>query len=86
MAKKAREEKSESAPRSRVTLLIPTELLEEMRDAVVHLSGPPDRLTLARFVEEACRRELARLRSKHTGGKAFPRRTAELRAGRPIGS
>jgi len=51
---------------------------------VVFLAGPPARLTLAGLAETALRRELERLKKTHNGGKAFPRREAELRGGRPV--
>ena len=41
--------------RSRITVELPAELVEECRDAVVFLSGPPDRLTMAGLVREALR-------------------------------
>jgi hypothetical protein len=72
--------------RTHTTLHLPESLINEVRDAVVHLSGPPERMTLARFAEDAFQAELARLKDKHTGGKRFPRRRGELRPGRPIGS
>jgi hypothetical protein len=62
------------------------EVFEEARDAVVYLSGPPVRLTLAALAERALRRELDRLKKAHTEGKDFPRRRGRLRSGRPIGS
>jgi hypothetical protein len=71
---------------TRANLRLSTPLIEEVRDAVVYLSGPPVRLTFARFTEEAFRRELERLQAKYAGGKPFPRRKSELRPGRPIGS
>ena len=73
-----------SAPRVRATL--PLDLVEEARNATVALSGPPTRLTLARLVETAVRREVERLRHTHHGGEPFPPRSADLVGGRPIGS
>jgi hypothetical protein len=61
-------------------------LVEEARNATVALSGPPTRLTLARLVEDALRREIKRLRDAHNAGSPFPRRDAELAGGRPIRS
>ena len=72
--------------KTRATFHIPITLLEQTRDAVVALSGPPVRLTLARLVETALRRELDRLRRAHGGGKPFPPHGSPLRGGRPIGS
>ena len=70
----------------RATFHIPADLIDECRNAVVHLSGPPERLTMARLAEDALRRELVRLRKIHTNGEPFPQRDDELRGGRPVGS
>lgn len=70
----------------RATFHLPAELVDECRNAVVWLAGPPARLTMARLAEEALRRELDRLRKQHTKGKPFPKRSDDLRGGRPIGS
>jgi hypothetical protein len=69
----------------RATFHLPRALFEEARDAVVYLSGPPVRLTLAALAERALIRELHRLRRTHNDGKSFPRRQGKLRSGRPIG-
>ena len=74
------------APRVRATFHLPLDLVEEARNATVALSGPPTRLTLARLVETALRREVERLRHTHHGGEPFPPRAADLVGGRPIGS
>ncbi len=68
----------------RATFHISTELLEELRDVVVALSGPPDRLTLSDLAESALRREVQRLTRLHRSGKPFPKRGQGLRGGRPI--
>lgn len=68
----------------RATFHLPLDIFEQCRDAVVHLSGPPIRLTLAALAETALRRELKRLRSRHNKGNPFPARSSELRGGRPI--
>lgn len=70
----------------RATFHLSEALFEQVRDAVVALSGPPDRLTLAGFAEEALRDRLELLKKTRNKGKAFPRREGELRGGRPIGS
>jgi hypothetical protein len=70
--------------KARATFHISVELLDELRDVVVALSGPPDRLTLTDFAESALRREVERLRRVHLSGKAFARRTEPIRRGRPI--
>jgi hypothetical protein len=74
-----------SPRRVRATFHLPHALVEEARNATVALSGPPTRLTLARLVEDAVRREIARLRVSHNGGAPFPQRHADLIGGRPIG-
>ena len=68
----------------RATFHISSELLEEARNAVVYLAGPPTRLTLADLAESALKRELERLKKAHNSGKGFPARSGELRGGRPI--
>ena len=80
---------SEAAPQSRAakvraTLYLSADTLEEARDAAVHLAGYPARLTLTQLVEDAVQAELARLRDRHNGGCSFPRRSEDLRGGRPI--
>lgn len=70
----------------RATFHLPVDLFEGVRDAVVHLSGPPHRLTLAAFAEAALRHELERLQKAENKGKPFPKREWDLRGGRPIGS
>lgn len=69
----------------RATFHLPEDLLDEARDAVVQLSGPPYRLTLAEFAETAFRREVERLRQEANEGAAFPKRVGELRGGRQVG-
>lgn len=75
------------APRvvkERLTVHVPVDVVDEVKDAVVALSGPPLRLTLAAFAENALRHELERLQKEHNRGKAFPKRSGELKGGRPI--
>src|SRR5579863_4036956 len=69
----------------RATFHLSVELLDEVRDAVVALSGPPDRLSMMDFAESAFRREVERLKRVHlAAGKAFGRRAEPVRRGRPI--
>lgn len=68
----------------RATLYLPWDVLEEARDAAVHLAGYPARLTLAALAENALRAELQRLKDRYNAGKDFPRRDANLKGGRPI--
>ena len=51
----------------RATFNLPYDLIEEARDTVVALAGPPRRLTLAKLVETALRAELDRLRAERVG-------------------
>jgi len=68
----------------RVTFHLSAELINEVRDVVVALSGPPDRLMLSDFAESALRREVARLKRIHLSGGAFAKRAQGVRRGRPI--
>ena len=70
--------------KQRLTVHVPVDLVDEAKNAIVALSGPPHRLTLAAFAEAAIRRELARLRKANNAGKAFAKRSGELRGGRPL--
>jgi len=82
-----RPEPSKKEPKkARATFHLPKELMEECRAAVVHLAGPPVRLTLAAMAEDALRKELERLKKKHNEGEPFPSSDVKLRGGRPIGS
>ena len=58
--------------KARATFHLPESLVAEARDAVVALSGPPLRLTLAALVETALRKEIRALRKQHNEGKPFP--------------
>jgi hypothetical protein len=71
----------------RATFHLPEELMNEARNTVVALSGPPHRLTLAKLAENALRNEIERLKKERGGrsrGKDFPQREDEVRTGRPI--
>ncbi len=68
----------------RATLYLPQSLLDEARDAVVHLAGPPARLTLTQLAENALRAELERLKQLYNQGRDFPARSEPLKGGRPI--
>jgi hypothetical protein len=72
---------------ARATFHLPEELLNELRNTVVALSGPPDRLTMSRLAESALRREIERLRRERKGrgrGKSYPQRNGEVTRGRPV--
>ena len=68
----------------RATLYISAEVLEEARNAAVHLAGNPARLTLAKLADTALRAELQRLKLTYNQGQDFPPRDADLQGGRPI--
>ncbi len=71
-------------PKVRATLYLPQDLLDEARDAAVHLAGYPARLTLTKLAENAFRAELRRLKQLYNEGRDFPPRDEDLRGGRPI--
>ncbi len=75
-----------SGETTRATFYLPIELLEDARNVVVALSGPPVRLTLTKLAENAFRAEVERLKRKHNDGKTFPQRDEDPRVGRPIGA
>ena len=72
------------SPKVRATLYLPHDLLEEARDATVHLGGYPLRLTLTKLAERAFRAELERLKDTYNAGCDFPPREEDLKGGRPI--
>jgi hypothetical protein len=72
------------APKVRATLYLSEAVLNEARNAAVHLAGYPARLTLTKLAENALRAELARLKDKYNGGVDFPQRGEDLKGGRPI--
>jgi post-segregation antitoxin (ccd killing protein) len=78
------EPKKFGTARVRATLYVPQDLLEEARDAAFHLAGFPARLTLTQIVDDALRAELRRLREEYNAGASFPRRSSDLKGGRPI--
>ena len=55
-------------------------------EAVVHLYGPPVRLTLAALAETTFRAEFEQLKKEHHMGKSYPRKNGDLKGGMPIGS
>ena len=70
-------EKIERPRMVRLTVNLPSTLVEQMRDAVYWTPG----LTLAWMIARAVRASLADLETIHQG--PFPRRLKPLRAGRP---
>jgi hypothetical protein len=73
-----------ASPKVRATLYLSAEVLNEARNAAVHLAGYPARLTLTKLAEDALRNELRRLKDRYNGGQDFPDRTEDLKGGRPI--
>jgi len=65
-------------------LYLSEDVLDQARNAAVHLAGFPARLTLTKLVENALRTELQRLKDEFLGGQDFPPRAEELKGGRPI--
>ena len=70
--------------KKRETFLIPEDLADAMRNAIVHLSGPPLYYTLAEFGEHAIRTYIAQLEREHNAGRPFPTRPRAVRQGRPL--
>jgi hypothetical protein len=71
-------------PKVRATLYLSAEVLNEARNAAVHLAGYPARLTLTKLAENALRNELERLKDRYNAGQDFPDRGEDLKGGRPI--
>lgn len=63
---------------------IDPEIEDEIRNAVLTLSGPPLFLNLSRFMEDAARKELDFLRRTHNQGKPWPKWKRAVKRGRPI--
>jgi hypothetical protein len=74
----------DATPKVRATIYLPVDVLNEARNAVVHLAGNPLRLTLTKLAEEALRAQLRYLKDRYNEGQEFPQRSEELRGGRPI--
>jgi hypothetical protein len=72
------------SPKVRATLYLSADVLDEARNAAVHLAGYPARLTLAKLADNALRAELKRLKELYNHGQDFPPRDADLQGGRPI--
>lgn len=70
--------------RSKLTVQLPAELVDELRDAVVFLPTQGVQATVAGLVTQALEHELATLREQHHDGHPFPARNTDPRAGRPV--
>ena len=66
-----------AAQRQRLTVQLPSEVLDQMRDAVYWTPG----LTMTGLVEQCMRQMIERLEGDR--GSKFPKRKEQLRAGRP---
>ncbi|MBZ0119141.1 MAG: hypothetical protein K8H88_19250 [Sandaracinaceae bacterium] len=71
------------ASKERATFYLPSDLVEELRNAVVALRGAPERFTMTGIVEAALRTELGRLATEHNSSAPFPKRKIEPYVGRP---
>jgi hypothetical protein len=71
-------------PKVRATLYLSSDVIDQARNAAVHLAGFPARLTLAKLADSALRAELQRLKDQYNNGQDFPPRDADLQGGRPI--
>lgn len=65
---------SPSGRKRSLTVTLPPDLVEELRDAVVYLEQQGERVVLAGLVETALTTELRRLRRGHDVGQRFPTR------------
>ena len=68
----------------RLTVKVPDEMVEEVRDAVMFLHTQGVHTTLVGIIEDAVDAELKRLKRKHNEGQGFPSRKADVPVGRPI--
>ncbi len=75
--------KIEKVKKVRTTYHLPEQLVEGLRNAAMHLAGPPEYLSLSLLVEQGLQEKLTQLQKKHTNGKAFPERPREHTGGRP---
>jgi hypothetical protein len=72
--------KPASIAKQRMTVTLPVELLERLRNVVYWTPG----LTLARLIEDAVTDTIEAM-EKRNHGEPFPRRIAQLKGGRPRG-
>ena len=75
---RAREEPSGRVIKERLTVHVPVELIDRVKNIVYWTPG----LTLARLAEEALTKEVEKREKER--GEPFPHRTEELRGGRPL--
>jgi hypothetical protein len=73
----------EKRVRKRLTITMDPALLEEAKNTVMTLSGPPAFLNLSSMIEEAVRAEVKRLEEKYNSGKPFE--VLDNISGHPLG-
>jgi len=73
-----KEEKPEKVKKERLTVHVPVDLIDRVKNAVYWTPG----LTLGGFAETAFQKELDRLEKKHGG--PYEARESELKGGRPM--
>jgi hypothetical protein len=73
---------AEAPAKVRASFQLPYDVLEAVRDAAAHLSGPPLRMTMTALAERALRVEVERLAQEHNRGRPFPPRPRSARRGR----
>ena len=76
--KRAQEESSSRVRKERLTVHVPVELIDRVKNVVYWTPG----LTLARLAEEALTREVEKREKER--GEPFPHRAEELKGGRPL--
>ena len=69
----------------RATFHVYDDTLDQAKNAVVTLMGPPLFLTLSDLLDTAIRDKVVQLQNEHNAGLPFPQRAGNLRGGRPIG-
>ena len=70
--------------RTKLTVELPKDLVEKLRNTAFWLSGPPHQLTLTAIAEQALTHELEQIQLRLNGGQEFDTRTSPLKVGRPI--
>lgn len=83
-ARGARAEKTSAPKRTRLTVKVADEMVEELRDAVMFLHTRGVHTTLVGLIESAVDAELKRIKRKYNEGQDLPARGAEIPVGRPI--
>ena len=76
--KRAREDGPGRVTKERLTVHVPVELIDRVKNIVYWTPG----LTLARLAEEALMREVEKREKER--GEPFPHRAEELKGGRPL--